>query len=182
MKHRVILLTVTLTFLFSSGAFGQESTGTPLTAVRDYVGISAWHTAGFDGSGAKVGIIDLGFAGIDIISDDFILPDSAIVDRVFNAPSHHGTMVYEVLHAMAPGATYYLFQLNPGGKNVAEAVDWLLEMDVDVVNFSISSVDIPLDGNNYQAQQMHRLIDNDVLVTTSVGNFVITFIHYTFLH
>lgn len=157
-------------------AAAQEAAGTPLEAVRDYTGITAWHAAGYDGTGVKVGIIDVGFAGADRLTEHITLPEGSDPSRILNAPSTHGTQVLEVLLALAPQADFYLFQLNPSGKNIPEAVDWMLEMGVAVVNYSASTLDIPLDGTNYQAQQLGRLVDANILVVTSAGNYGISFV------
>jgi PASTA domain-containing protein/List-Bact-rpt repeat protein/subtilase family protein/predicted actin-binding protein/WD40 repeat protein len=75
-------------------------------------GADAWHTAGFDGSGVKVAIIDVGFAGYTSLLGTALPASVATDDRcngnlatpVANGGSDHGTAVAELVHQMAPGA------------------------------------------------------------------------------
>jgi len=147
----------------------------PLDIVLEYTGISAWHAAGIQGAGVKIGIIDLGFAGIDRFAAGYTHETP-----LTNALTDHGALVYEVLLAAAPQAEFYLFQLNPGGRNIAEAVDWMIAQGVDVVNYSASTLDIPLDGTNYQAQQLGRLADADILTVVAMGNHGNSFLSEAF--
>jgi subtilisin family serine protease len=180
MTQRLLVMMILGAMVLSGRARAQENSATPMDAVLSYTGIDAWHAAGLDGSGAKIGLIDVGFAGIDALEGDLILPEGVDPATYFEASTAHGTWVYEVLHGIAPGATYYLYQLSLSGRNIPDAVDWLLEMDVDAVNFSASALDIPLNGTNYQSQQLGRLVDADILVVTSAGNYGIGFVTEAF--
>ena len=79
-------------------------------------GADVWHTAGIDGSGVKVAIIDAGFAGYSSLLGS-ALPASVVTDDrcgghlatpVASGGTDHGTAVAELVHQMAPGAELYL--------------------------------------------------------------------------
>ena len=81
-----------------------------------FSGADAWHNAGIDGSGAKVAIVDVGFAGYQAL-EGTALPASVTPDDrcdgnlatpVAGGGSDHGTAVAELVHQMAPGAQLYL--------------------------------------------------------------------------
>ena len=78
-------------------------------------GADVWQTAGYDGTGVKVAIIDLGFYGYQALLGT-ALPASVTTDdrcsgNLTAAPrdggTEHGTAVAEVVHQMAPGAQLY---------------------------------------------------------------------------
>lgn len=148
-----------------------QEDGTPLSVVRDYTGLSAWHAAGYTAQDVRIGIIDVGFVGADQLSTNLVIPNTVSAEQFFNGNSTHGTQVLEVLLALAPDAEFYLFQLAPGGRNIAEAVDWLLAQQVQVVNYSVMALDVPLNGDNHQSQQMGRLADANVVVVAAMGNY-----------
>lgn len=179
--RRVIGITLLLMLL---GSFprsqAQETAGIPMEAVREYTGILDWQAAGFTGRGVRIGIIDRGFAGINQLAADVTFPDSADPETIYNAYTTHGTLVYRVLHEIAPDADYFLFQLSPNGKNISEAVDWLLAQGVNVVNYSVTVLEIPFNGDNHQSREMARLADNDVVVVVAAGNYGLSFVTDTY--
>ena len=87
-------------------ALGTESQGVAATSA------SAWHAAGATGVGAKVAVIDLGFAGYTTRQAAGELPAGLITQDYcggsMGAPEPHGTAVAEIVHEMAPGAQLYL--------------------------------------------------------------------------
>jgi len=95
---------------------GVTSEGVNLTEADIY------HDAGYDGSGVKVAVLDVGFIGLSDAISNNELPNNVVkVDCTVqpcnsNNPSienysSHGTAVAEIVHDMAPGATLYLIKV-----------------------------------------------------------------------
>lgn len=159
----------------------QQANGIPLEAVRDYTGMTTWHTAGYTGEGVRVGIIDRGFAGISQVTTDVTFPDTADRNLIENAYTDHGTLIYQVLADGAPNAEYFLFQLSPNGKNITDAVDWLLGQEVDVVVYAVTVLEVPFNGDNHQSREMSRLALNDVVVVVAAGNYGLSYATDTYV-
>ena len=115
----------------------EQSEGVTLT------GANTWLTAGTDGTGIDVAIVDLGFAGWEgQLGTE--LPASVATSFGSCAASEdtdHGTAVAEIVHDMAPGATLHLicvddtFDLYPN----SIALDYLAANDIEVASASIGT-------------------------------------------
>ncbi|HSV93828.1 MAG TPA: S8 family serine peptidase, partial [Desulfobacterales bacterium] len=114
------------------------------------IGADVWQAAGATGAGVKVGIIDTGFGRIAELAGTG-LPAimqarcyiglgtfSTSLADCSAEPEDHGTGVAEFLHATAPGATLYLAD-PPCGADMLQAVDWMADEGVRVINASIGS-------------------------------------------
>ena len=87
---------------------------------------------------------------------------------------NHGTAVTEMPFDVAPGATYYLARIL-NSSHAEEAVDWLIEQDVDVINMSLSLPwDGPGDGTSPYSNSILKTVDTAVdggaLFSTTAGN------------
>jgi subtilisin family serine protease len=102
-------------------------------------GADAWHGGGLNGSGAKVAIIDGGFAGLAGAQANGDLPTNVVTrDECgggFNTATNHGTGVAEIVHEMAPGAQLYLICSRTPGE-VQAAKNFAASQGVTVINFS----------------------------------------------
>ncbi len=103
------------------------------------IGANAWQTAGIDGTGVKVAIIDIGFAGYQgKLGTD--LPSSVTIQNFRSdgdfAATQHGTAVAEIVHDVAPGAQLYLIATDTY-VSLGSAVNWAISQDVQVVNHSV---------------------------------------------
>ncbi len=128
-------------------------------------GADAWHTAGYRGSGVKVGIIDVGFYGFSGLmgtelpantttttrvkaqcytSRTDLTPSTDINDCASGAT--HGTSVAQAVIDMAPEAPLYIsnasLELALVGNSAARQrlkndVKWMIRNGVDVINYSI---------------------------------------------
>jgi len=70
-------------------------------------GADVWHNTGLDGSGVKVAIVDVGFAGYSSLLGTALPVAVTTHDDCggnFPGGTDHGTAVAEVVHQMAPGA------------------------------------------------------------------------------
>ncbi len=136
----------------------------------------AWHSAGFQGSGIKVAIIDAGFQGYSsLLGSD--LPASVIVknfvdgetDGQVDGTTPHGAACAEIVFDIAPQATMYLGKV---GTNIdlQEAVAWAKTNGVDVISTSVGWYNIsPGDGTGFFANLVQDARSNGILWTTSAG-------------
>ena len=105
------------------------------------INADAWHAVGLTGSGVKVAILDLGFAGYTgLLGTE--LPASVVTHScradgdITGGGEVHGAAVAEVVHEVAPGAQLYLVNFNTD-LEYAECVDWIVAQGVKVVNHSV---------------------------------------------
>ncbi|MEN3305960.1 MAG: hypothetical protein V7603_2162 [Micromonosporaceae bacterium] len=105
-------------------------------------GADAWLTSGRTGAGVKVGIIDVGYAGLSAAQSGGELP-AAGPGLVLHTDgcadpggSRHGTGVAEVVHDMAPDAVLYLSCVDDS-LAFAAAADWLRQQGVAIICASI---------------------------------------------
>ena len=131
-----------------SGARGVEQVRAPYAAYTlaiesegiETVEADAWHTAGATGSGAKVAIIDLGFAGIAGRQAAGELPAGlTTVDYCGGSLGHpevHGTAVAEIVHEMAPGAQLYAICVD-SEVDLATASAYVKAHGITIVNHSV---------------------------------------------
>ena len=83
-----------------------------------------WHTAGYDGTGVKIAIIDLGFGGYSSLLGTSFPASVTTVNHCqdgFTCGTEHGTAVAELVHQMAPAAQLTLICIdNEVGLSQAE--------------------------------------------------------------
>jgi len=136
---------------------------------------SSWHAQGISGAGVKVGILDLGFAGYEELLGKE-LPESVTVG-VFGDTYHfslelHGTACAEIIHEMAPEADLYLAYYDGTDAAMGQAVDWLIEQEVHIINNSTNSIGTtPLDGTGFSVDLVNKAHHSGVLWINSAGNY-----------
>jgi subtilisin family serine protease len=112
-----------------------ESEGVTLT------GASAYHHAGYDGTGVNVAVIDVGFAGesSDILGTNVVKVDCTgpgCVSSSFSSETDsHGTAVAEIVHDMAPGALLYLIKV-ADRFDLSDAKNYAINNGIDIINLS----------------------------------------------
>lgn len=117
----------------------------------------AWRTAGWYGTGVKIGIIDVGFLGYPGLLDDE-LPSAVTVknfvdgetDAQVNGRTVHGAACAEVIHDIAPGAQLFLAKIRTA-VDLEEAADWLVDVQgVDIISSSIGFYNVTAgDGTGF---------------------------------
>jgi hypothetical protein len=150
-------------------------------------GVSAWHQAGFTGTGLKIGIIDPdGFQGFRALLGSDLPPASRIFVPDWQDPlfldrqtGPHGTACAEIVHEMAPDAELYLVQA-ASSYTQQQAIDWLLANRVNIISFSASSLTDPIDGTGRLVQLAQKALDQGVLWVNSSGNFAESHLAMTF--
>ncbi|MEY2451885.1 MAG: hypothetical protein QOD92_1459 [Acidimicrobiaceae bacterium] len=105
-------------------------------------GASVWQGAGRDGSGVKVGIVDVGFTNYTL-QQPLNVPIPAGQKNLCGAAgmdgsTDHGTAVTEIVHQMAPAASLYLVCVQ-FDTDIAAAEQYLAGQGVTIVNASITS-------------------------------------------
>jgi len=146
-------------------------------------GAPAFHFAGYDGAGAKVAIIDLGFAGLSSAISAGELPSSIIsIDCTgsgcmstpfpFETESH-GTAVAEIVHDMAPGAQLYLIKVSDP-LDLVDAKNFCISNGIGIINHSVGYVNQNFyDGACYNSNPVCTTDDafaNGILWINAAGN------------
>ena len=137
-------------------------------------GADAWHVAGYQGAGVKVGIIDGGFEGFARLQGTE-LPSSVTARCYFEGPQEpssnfadcvgegsHGTEVAETLTDIAPNVHLYITNAYSPG-DLQNAVTWMAGQGVQVINASLGwSYDGPGDGTSPYSNSPLNIIDQAV--------------------
>ena len=145
---------------------------------------AAWNQAGYTGSGIKIGVIDVGYAGADGLLGTELPADpqtrcyttetDSPTDLTRCHQSDHGTIVAESIIDIAPEATLYLASVRSPG-DLADVVDWMISEDVSVINMSLGWLfDGPGDGTSPRAHSplntLAKAVNNGILWVNSAGN------------
>jgi len=156
-------------------------TGQGTVSTKQPGALSLWHQNGHDGTGTKVGILD--------IFDATVLASQIAAGELdpipanqrfcfgygqvcpFGTPGYeHGNAVAEVLADHAPGAQLYLAEVGTTTDYLA-AIDWFAANGVTVVNHSGSAAfDGPGNGTGPAAAVVDYAVSKGMLWTNSAGN------------
>jgi len=146
-----------------------ESQGVGITGAADY------HALGFDGSGVKVAVIDLGFIGLSNAHAAGELPANVIaVDFTgtgIETTERHGTGVAEVVHDMAPGAQLYLLKIN-SEVELGNAKEYCIANGIQIINHSVAWFLIAFyDGTGFVAGIANDAYAHGILWVNAAGNY-----------
>ena len=160
------------------------------------IGVTAWHEAGFNGNGVKVGIIDSSFAEISshlstaelarthtlcfraanedddttgrYVTDNVRANCEVDAGRQNDNNADHGTRVARILLDTAPMVTIYISNA-PDPEGVGRATEWMRQSGVKIINASISDQwDGPGDGTAERGHpNEHALIVSSNLAIAS---------------
>ncbi|MDM8532020.1 S8 family serine peptidase [Anaerolineales bacterium HSG25] len=134
-----------------------------------------WHARGITGRGVKIGVLDLGFAGYeDLLGKE--LPATvtlkAFGDDYDLYEEAHGTACAEIVHEMAPEAELFLVYYDGTDVAMGQAVEWLIEQEVDIISNSTNSIGTtPLDGTGFSADLVELAYENGIFWVNSAGNY-----------
>lgn len=140
------------------------------------IGADAWQAAGITGKGVRVGILDLGFRGVkSLIGTELPANTKTIfdIDEMDSQDSGHGTAVAAVTARVAPGAEFFLASFD-GSSDTAlgEALQWLEDNKVQVVNYSVLALVGPRDGSSYEVGLVELFMRRTgALWVNSSGNY-----------
>ncbi|MDH3396724.1 MAG: S8 family serine peptidase [Acidimicrobiia bacterium] len=145
-------------------------------------GADAWHSAGFDGAGVKIGIIDDFDPTVwneAQTNGDVPAPAGTVcVEAGFSCnlwavtPGEtHGVAIAEIVHEMAPGATLYLGSGITLG-DLMSVIDYFAAQGVQVINYSATfPYDGPGDGTGPAAAVVDYAVSKGIAWVNSAGNF-----------
>ena len=133
-----------------------------------------WHSAGFTGTGVKVGILDGGFSGYDSLLGTELPATVAS----WWAPSYgnegtsvHGTACAEIVYDLVPDAQFYLANFD-SSVEMGNAVDWLIAQGVDVISCSMDWLPGgPGDGTGLFCQMVDDARAACILWSQAAGNY-----------
>ncbi|MBW2571178.1 MAG: S8 family serine peptidase [Deltaproteobacteria bacterium] len=149
----------------------------------DLTGAAAYHSEGYTGSGIRVGVIDVGFAGLSSAISRGELPDNVVeidctgstcVSGNFTSETDpHGTAVAEIVYDMAPGSLLYLIKVWDT-LDLADAKNFAISQGIKIINFSL----VVANTNFYDGECWFRnpvctadsAFANDILWVTAAGN------------
>ncbi len=133
-----------------------------------------WHNENITGQGIKVGVLDLGFADYEDLEGTELPQISAVAtfgdDSDFDYEVH-GTACAEIVHEMAPDAELVFAYYDGSDAAMGEAVEWLLEQEVDIISNSTGSNGLtPMDGTGFVAELVNEAHDQGVFWVNAAGN------------
>jgi hypothetical protein len=152
----------------------MESQGVGITGASDFQAL------GFDGSGVKVAIIDLGFINLSNAQAQGELPAGVIaVDFTgtgIESTLKHGTGVAEVVHDMAPGAQLFLLKIDDDVA-LGAAKEYCIDNGIQVINHSVAWFAAAFyDGTGIIDQIADDAYAHGILWVNATGNYART--HY----
>lgn len=96
-----------------------------------------WHAQGVQGSGVRIGVLDVGFRKLDDLpAEDTPASVETDFSRGDSDSTEHGTAVLEILHDFAPEADYRLATFSTDVE-FCEAIEALVNAEVDLISASI---------------------------------------------
>ena len=134
---------------------------------------SAWHTAGYTGSGVRVAVIDTGFTDYaSLLGSD--LPASVTTYNWIGSGgmggSSHGTACAEIVYDMAYGATMDLHKISTEVE-LGNAVNQAIADGVDIISMSLGwTVNGPGDGTGSLANIVNNARSNGIFFAVAAGN------------
>jgi subtilisin family serine protease len=154
-----------------------ELLGPPLAGTVNTEGLgpanaSAWHSAGYTGSGIRVAVVDAGFTNYTSRLGSDLPASVTTYDWTGTGMSGtvHGTACAEVVYDMAPGATMYLHKVGTTVE-LSQAVNRAITDGVDIISMSLGwTLDGPGDGTGTLASIVANARANGILFVTAAGN------------
>ena len=139
------------------------------------INADVWQSAGYNGTGIKVAILDLGFAGYTTRQSEGELPATL---NTWWAPSIggpgtsvHGTACAEIVYDTAPAADFYLVNIGTEVE-AGNALDWLISQGVDVISCSVVwPIGGPGDGTEIVCEMVNTARAAGILWSQSMGNY-----------
>jgi len=138
------------------------------------IGADAFHIAGFDGSGVKIAVIDLGFSGLSTAQSRGDLPysvrQSDLTGTGLASGITHGTAVAEIIHDVAPGAELHLVKI-ADEVDLDAAVTYCLSQGIDIINHSLGWYNTNFyDGIGTIPDIARRATSGGILWVNAAGN------------
>ena len=149
----------------------------------DLTGAATYHSEGYIGSGIRVGVIDVGFAGLSSAISRGELPDNIVeidctgatcVSSNFTSETEpHGTAVAEIIYDMAPGALLYLIKVLDT-IDLEDAKNFAITQGIKIINLSLVVANTNFyDGECWFSNPVctaNSAYANNILWVTAAGN------------
>ena len=149
----------------------------------DLTGAAAYHSEGFIGSGVRIGVIDVGFAGLSsAISRGELPADLVEIDctgatcasgNFTSETESHGTAVAEIIYDMAPGSLLYLIKV-ADTIDLKDAKNFAINQGIEIINLSLVVANTNFyDGEcwfNNPVCTADSALANNILWVTAAGN------------
>jgi subtilisin family serine protease len=149
----------------------------------DLTSASSYHSSGYDGSGANVAVIDVGFDDLSSAISNGDLPNTVIkvdctgascVSASFSSETEdHGTAVAEIVYDMAPGATLYLIKVDDT-LDLWNAKNYAISHGIDIINSSVVAFNTNFYKgecyNNYPVCTANDAYNHGILWVNAAGN------------
>src|SRR3972149_1583583 len=139
------------------------------------INASMLHSLGFKGKGVKIAVLDLGFEGFPSKLGTE-LPGS-VTNKSFRSDGDitgrgevHGTAVAEIIYDVAPEAQLYLINFDTEVE-FANAVDYAINQNVDVISMSIGWFPGPYDGTGLIDDIVNNATAKGIVWVNSAGNY-----------
>ncbi|MBW2575849.1 MAG: S8 family serine peptidase [Deltaproteobacteria bacterium] len=138
-------------------------------------GASSYHTAGYDGSGVNVAVIDVGFDRLTDAINNFELPNNVVKIDFTSEPEteEHGTAVAEIVYDMAPGAKLYLLRIYDT-LDLWDAEDYAINHGIKIINHSLVVFNTNFyDGECYNSNPVctaNHAYNHGILWVNAAGN------------
>jgi outer membrane protein assembly factor BamB/subtilisin family serine protease len=152
--------------------------GTTVSEGQKLIGAPAWHKAGVNGQGVKVGLIDPSFYRYEQQLGRELPPRERVTAKSFrsdgrmydpDAPGSHGVAVAEVVTDVAPGVSLHLAAFDTDVE-FRRAVDWMIEQRVDVINTSLGFPSGCFRGEGLFEPSIKKAREAGITWVTSAGN------------
>ncbi|MDD5190360.1 MAG: choice-of-anchor D domain-containing protein, partial [Dehalococcoidales bacterium] len=132
-----------------------------------------WNTAGYNGAGVKIGILDGGFGNYTALLGTE-LPATVATHWSPSlggpGPSVHGTACAEIVYDIAPGAQMYLANFSTIAE-MGNAVNWLISQGVNVISCSMGAMlGGPGNGTGVMNDIVTTARNAGILWSQAVGN------------
>ena len=140
--------------------------GVNLTNADDF------HNQNYKGSGIKIAVLDGGFKDYQSLKVAGELPPNLITQDFSGGnfeSNEHGAACAEIVYDMAPDAQLYLVAIGTDVEFM-NAVNWLINENVDVISASIGWTIGPFDGTSDISQKVNWARDAGIAFAASAGN------------
>jgi len=134
--------------------------------------VANWHTAGYNGTGVRVAVIDVGFTNYDTLLGSDLPSSVGTYDWTGTGidGDKHGTACAEIVHDMAPGASIDLHKISTEVE-LGLAVSQTISDGVDIISISLGwTLDGPGDGTGYLASIVADARSHGIFYATAAGN------------
>jgi hypothetical protein len=134
-----------------------------------------WQSAGYEGSGIKIAVIDGGFDSLTEAQISGDIPSSYVsqdfTGNGLQTETVHGTAVAEAIFDLVPQAEFYLYKIGDG-TDFENAKDSCISKGVDIVNHSMGWFNAGgyYDGSGSICSIVDSAIANGILWVNSAGN------------